>query len=192
VTYGRKPRKVRPNLDNLEFWGAAEDFVQDTHFDRDLIKDVVRFPTDTSRDPRSLEVGYNIYRFRRGDITVVVGFRDVVNPKILYVYLHDPEDHTRGKGTQSGGGLPSKTPTSVTDLQTWLRNQGCVMSWESNAGALKVSWHGHFVGNLHLTTHTQGASLKNRYHWFRKRLSRVRTEAMLRDDIELREKRKHE
>jgi hypothetical protein len=192
VTYERKPSKVRPNLDNLEFWGAAEDFILETHFDRDLIKDVVRFPSDTERDPRSLEVGYSIYRFRRGDITAVVGFRDTQNPRIIYVYLHDPEDHTRGKGTKAGGGLPSKTPTSTSELQAWLRNQGCTITWERRSGAMKVTWHGEFVGNLHMTVHAQGNALKNQYHWFRKRVARVRTESRLRNDIELREKRKNE
>lgn len=179
-----KPRK--PNFEKLDFWGAAEDFIEETNFDRDLIKDVVRFPDDTSRDPRSMEVGYNIYRFRRGDITVCVGFRDPENPRIIYVYLHDPEDHTRGKGTRAGGGLPSKTPGSTQEMQAWLRKAGCKLEWDRRSATMKVTWEGHYVGRLHLTVHQQGNALKNQFHHFRKRLTSVKTETRLRDDIEKR------
>ena len=185
-----KPQKRKPNLDNLEFYGAAKDFVAEYQFDEELLKDVVRHPTDRHRDERSSEVGYNIWHFRRGDITVVVGFKEIENPLILYVYLHDPEDHTRGSsGSRTSGGPATKDPTTVRALQTWLRDQGCVIGWDRKTGGMTVSWKDTFVGTLHMTPHTQGASLKNSFHHFRRVLARMKTEYMLNQDIDLREKR---
>jgi hypothetical protein len=185
-----KPQRRKPNFDNLFFYGAAKDFMDEYRFDAELIKDVVKHPTDRSRDERSVEVGYNIWRFRRGDITVVVGFKDIENPMILFIYLHDPEDHTRGSsGSRTSGGPATKDPTSVRALQTWLQNQGCTIDWDRKSGGMTVSWKGDFVGNLHLTPHTSGASLKNQFHHFRRVLTRMKTEHVLRQDIDLREKR---
>lgn len=193
MTYERKPAKVRPNMDNLSFWGAALDFIEETRFDQDLIIDVVRHPTESYRDPKSMEVGYNIYRFRRGDITVVVGFRDMENPKIIYIYLHDPEEHRKtAKGSRTGAGSGSKTPTTMNGLQTWLRNQGCVLSWEHKSGVMTVTWRGIYVGNLHSTPSGGNRSLKNMYHRLSRNLQRVKTEESLRQDIDIRERRSKE
>lgn len=92
-------------MSELAWNHAARSFVEDYSLDQRLVEDVVRKPDHIERDPHEAEVGYPVRRLRRGDITVVVGFREPDRPTILFVRLNHPGERVvaqRGAGTGSG------------------------------------------------------------------------------------------
>lgn len=170
----------RPNLDNLEFLGRALDFVETYNFDRNLLRDVVRYPESREKDPHGAEVGYPIYRFRRGDITVVVGFRDLDEPHILHVWLHTPDDDN-AQGTKGGAGGPAtKTPHSVSQLRGWLMKEGCRLEYKGSGQ--RITYDGIFVGTLHLTP-SDNRGIKNSYTHLRNKLAAIKAKQRLAQDI---------
>lgn len=181
MTESNTPETSKPNLDNLQIIGRALDFVEEYGFDPEMFYDVVRKPdTVPQRDPRALEVGYNIYRFRRGDITVVVGFMDMNAPAVMFVHLHTPEENEmhisyRHTGSAGEGG---KAPTTIRAIQHWLKTEGCALEF-STSTAQRVTWNGIYVASLHLTPHNSGRALKNTYMSLRRKLDKIKTRAQI-------------
>ena len=173
---------TRPNLDNLDFLGRALDFIEMYDFDQELLKDVVRYPTTREKDPHANEVGYPIYRFRRGDITVVCGFKDPEHPHILHVFLHTPDepDNTPAKA----GGAGSKTPATLTQLRGWLSKEGCRLEWTGKGQ--RVYYSDIFIGTIHGTYGLQ-TSIKNDYSRLRKKIAGIKAQESLRQDVMNRE-----
>ena len=113
----------------------AKNFVEIYGVDTRLIVDTVRAPQAVSLDPRSAEVGYDIKRLRRGDVEVVVGYREPEYPTILYVRLATPDD-TQGPKRSHGGAKGSSLPPTVTELHRRITTQG--YSLEYGAAHIKV------------------------------------------------------
>lgn len=111
---------MRPSWTN-----DARAFVEIYHMDAWMVEDVVRAPTTVELDPHSNEVGYPVRRMRRGDITVVVGFRDPEDPTILFIHLDTPDNHT-GSGGSIGGraGAGLGVPGSVAEMLRALEGLG--------------------------------------------------------------------
>lgn len=171
---------TRPNLDNLDFLGRALDFIETYNFDQELLKDVVRYPTSREKDPHSNDVGYPIYRFRRGDITVTCGFRDPEHPHILHVVLHTPEDNESHFGNAPGGSGVSKTPTSLTQVRGWLQRQGCKLEM-TNTGQ-RVTYNEVFIGVLHQTMKNPRQYM-NFYTRAKNKIAAIKAQDALRQDV---------
>jgi len=75
-------------------------------------------------DPHSTEAGHPIIRFKRGDVTVVVGFRDPKNPKVLSVFVTKPKEPQFKQRTATSSGQGSSLPTSVRELKIRMINFG--------------------------------------------------------------------
>lgn len=133
----------------------------------EMVFSVIRNPTARIMDPLTVEKGYPVYQFRRGDITVVCGFKDPSNPHVFFMYVHSMDETSKvntNAGTAKGPGSGSKVPKSIQQLKGWLMAQGCNLVNASNGGITKVYYHGAFVMNLHSTVHTQGgANIANKF-----------------------------
>lgn len=89
----------------------AHDFMLIYGLDKELVLDVVRNPDREEMDPHSADVGYPIKKMRRGDIVVVVGYRDPDEPMILYVRLVNPDEPQYQKRSPRGASGSSLPPT---------------------------------------------------------------------------------
>ena len=141
----------------------ARNFVELYNVDRRLIVDAVRAPQMISTDPRSAEVGYPIKRLRRGDVEVVVGYREPEYPTILYVRLATPDDD-QGPKRSPGGTKGSSLPPTLTELHRRITMAG--YSLEHSGMHVKVLSQG---GNLLMTlpkTPSDKRSLANAWHEF--------------------------
>lgn len=101
----------------------AKNFVQLYAVDTRLIVDAVRAPQMISLDPRTAEVGYDIKRLRRGDVEVVVGYRDPEYPMILYVRLATPDDD-QGPKRSAGGASGTTVPPTMGELHRRITMAG--------------------------------------------------------------------
>lgn len=101
----------------------AKNFVELYNVDTRLIVDAVRAPQMISIDPRTAEVGYDIKRLRRGDVEVVVGYRDPEYPMILYVRLATPDDD-QGARRSPGGISGSSVPPTMGELHRRITMAG--------------------------------------------------------------------
>lgn len=113
----------------------AKNFVELYGVDTRLIVDAVRAPQSISIDPRTPEVGYDIKRLRRGDVEVVVGYRDPERPMILYVRLATPDDD-QGPKRSPGGTRGSSLPPTIAELHRRIVMAG--YSLEHSAAHVKV------------------------------------------------------
>lgn len=91
------------------------------------VEAIIRHDPQPVTDPHASDVGYPILRYRRGDVVVVVGFRYVESPKVLYVHtVTDQEsrgDDPKWKRVASGG-PGSDLPTSHRDLKRRILGLG--------------------------------------------------------------------
>jgi len=101
----------------------AKNFVELYGVDTRLIVDAVRAPQSVSIDPRTNEVGYPIKRLRRGDVEVVVGYREPEWPTILYVRLATPDDD-QGPKRSPGGVSGSSVPPTMGELHRRITMAG--------------------------------------------------------------------
>jgi hypothetical protein len=89
-----------------------------------------------SLDPHSTEVGHPIARFKRGDVIVVVGFRDKDRPQVLSVFVNTPDD-IRIKNRAPGAGPGTSLPTSIRQMKGWIIDYGYKLEFARN-GHLQV------------------------------------------------------
>jgi hypothetical protein len=115
-------------VETLTWHQDAEDFVDDTGMDRAIIEAAARFPTSTSPDPRSATEGYPIKRLRRGDIEVVVGYREPKEPMILFVRLETPGEGRSMRSASAGGGHGSSIPPTMTEMHRRIQALGYHLS----------------------------------------------------------------
>lgn len=64
--------------------------------DFEILDDAVRSPTSVEIAPETYEKGYTILRFRRADVLIVVGFREVHEPVVLAHYATGSITGARG------------------------------------------------------------------------------------------------
>lgn len=76
-------------------------------------------------DPYTAEAGYPVVRYTRGDVTVVVGFRERTDPTVIYLRVQSKDDDRGNTGGPSSGGKAhdSRAPRSLRELQ-----RRCVMA----------------------------------------------------------------
>lgn len=90
-------------------WGIAEEDA----------KKVILTDTRPTLDPHSNKAGHPIVRFRSGDVIVVVGLRDILKPKVLFVTMAIPGMAEHVQRT-SRGGAGTSLPTSGRQLRQWI------------------------------------------------------------------------
>lgn len=174
--------KIRLNVSALVWLQRAEDFVATYSFPKDLLEDVVRDPDSVGIDPSSEGRDYKVLRFRRGDITVVVGLRDPDAPSVIHVWLHYPEEDftvPMGKISKPGSGGGERVPTNERQLKGYLMGQGCSLK-PAGSGHIAVFWGETRIGTIPSTGHTNGEAIKGYYSTLRKRLFSLRAQESLR------------
>lgn len=143
----------------------ALDFLEYFDFPKDIVIDVLRRPEEKTLDPSSEERGYPVYRFRRGDVTVVLGAKYSVLT-ILYVYLHTPEDGTRQHKSIGGAvGSGGKAPTSERQLVGWIKANG--MTIRMGGKHRQVYYGDVYLGSISSTAHAR--TYVNEYQKIRRR-----------------------
>lgn len=160
---------ARINISDITFLGRALDFIELYDFPTEILLDCVRHPDEVAIDPHAMEVGYPILRFRRGDITVVLGLQRPQEPAITFVYLHVPNDDIpQHKGMGGAGGVGGKVPKSPQQLVGWAQAQGCQVAFNGR-GHWNISYNGVLLGSTGGTVHSR--SVMNDYSFLRKRLA---------------------
>lgn len=131
--------KIRANMQNLTFQDEVLEFVDMYDFPVELIESVCWHPEEVTIDHTDQERDYLVLRFRRGDITVVIGLLDPNSPRALYVYLNTPDGHVQNSSApkKASGGSGSTSPKSVNGLLSWAQKNGFSIV-RSNSGHTKV------------------------------------------------------
>ena len=110
---------------DMIWYPDALSFIESYGVDPAIIEAAALHPWTVTDDPKGAEVGYPVKRLRRGDVEVVVGYRDEDEPAILYVRLHTPDDPTSGgRGSIKPQGRGSKIPTTLRGLKAEILQAG--------------------------------------------------------------------
>lgn len=155
------------NAEEITFLPSAMEFIESFGFPIDLLEDAVRYPEVIETDPKSVEAGYPVLRLRRGDITLSVSFKESWDhPYVMYLHLNNPGENElpspQQKYRKSGGtGGGSQMPTSTAGIQAWFLRNGCQV--QPSADGMRITYEGRLVGVLHLTVHSRGSALKNKF-----------------------------
>lgn len=107
------------------FWDdRAKDWLDTWGLTQADAESIILADTKPTLDPHSGEAGHPIVRFRRGDVTVIVGLREKERPKVLSVFIHIPGwDTNKGTGNP-GTGAGTSLPTSNKQLRRWIIDFG--------------------------------------------------------------------
>src|SRR4051812_24097899 len=120
-------------VNTLEWDDRAEDWLTTWNLTRAEAESIILFDPRPSLDPHSRDVGYPIARYRRGDVIVVVGFKNRARPKVLHVAVNTPGEKGAApihRGATGGPG--SSLPTSVRELKTRILALGYRLEWRSS------------------------------------------------------------
>lgn len=101
------------------------------------VEDCIHHPQQTAVDPRTKEIGHNVLRHRRGDVVVVVGYREPETPQVLFVTTMTglAERHVRG----GNGGTGSTLPRSYRELRKRILDLGYRISVDSAHPKVRTS-----------------------------------------------------
>lgn len=106
----------------MRWAGDALDFAETVGLLVEDVESVVKDRRSSQEvDPRTAEVGYPVRRFRRGDVTVVVGYRDS-EPTILFVHVHGRSHKHLAVRRADGRANASRAP------KTWMQLRSRVVA----------------------------------------------------------------
>lgn len=130
--------------------------------DKEAVETAVRKPQHVEIRPESREKKYPVLAFRRGDIQVVMGFRDRLKPAVIACYWRPLLEHDHHVVNRHGGGGARKStglPTTVKAAVTQLQREGLTFpdTWESATSPVEVSYRGKVLSKMkvHLSNKTQ-------------------------------------
>lgn len=118
-------------------------------FDMDLSVDCVRHPMGVELDTTFKQRSFPVVRFRRGDLYVVVSFRDRQRPAMLGVYVDAALEHDTHRVNAVGGGGSRKRPGkpgTPTQLATRLRELGVTVGEPNAQGRAQLTYAGQDLG----------------------------------------------
>lgn len=110
----------------LDWQPAALDVAEQFGLDVDAVEAIVRHPDRVAIDPSSATRDWEVLRYSRGDVSVVVGFPHDMPPRIWGVYLRLPMEGTGEKqGTQGAGSTSgSQVPKTMRALRRRIVEAG--------------------------------------------------------------------
>ncbi len=121
--------------------------------DLDLVEGVLREPEQVAVRPESFdkEKRYVVLSFKRGDLEVILGTRNLREPMVIAVYASSRLEadthrvnHAGGGGKKREGGLP-KTPTQMASR---LRAMGCEVAIDVRDDTAPVTYKGQDLGRV--------------------------------------------
>lgn len=137
----------------LDWQPAALDVAYQFGLNEDAIEAIVRKPETVTVDPSNATRAWTVLRYRRGDVSVVVGFPEDMPPRIWGVYLTLPMEGTGEKrGTQgaNGGGGGSEVPKTMRGLRRRIVESGLVIRPGGSHDRVETE-DGQFVAALPIT-----------------------------------------
>lgn len=146
----------------LHWHQDAEDFIERYRLDRQFVEDVVRSPQATEVDPRTQKVGYQVLRLRRGDIEVVVGYREPREPMVLFVRLLSGDNESPRHSV--GGTKGSSIPPTLPELRRRITMYGYTITHDARHSKV-LSTEGHLIAVLPKTP-SDHRSLANSWRAF--------------------------
>jgi hypothetical protein len=161
----------------IVFLPAALDFIDTYNFPRDLVEAAVRYPDELGMDPHAEDVDYPVLRVRRGDLILSVGLLDLSSPCVMYIHLYSEDIDRMRKNTHKKAGVAGKAsdaPKTPSEEQSWFTSRGCIIT--KSANGLKVTYHGRYVGTIHLTGHQGGKSFRSAFEMNLNSLYRIKEE----------------
>lgn len=139
--------------------------------DFDRCDDAVRHPerVEIRSETFDKEKRYPILGFYRGDVLVIIGFRDPPNPKIIAAYnigllLHDTHrvNHVGGGGAKKTAGLPT-TPKAAIKYLRILNCQVADLELGSTAKAVEVTYQKESLGKITVGDRVSKAQVETDY-----------------------------
>lgn len=142
------------------------------HYPEEAIDACVRNPEQVEVRPESKTKGYPVLKFRRGDVNVVMGFRNRTHPAVMRaewgnLLAHDTYHVARhgGGGSRGSTGLPS----GPAALKSRLRQMGAEITNET-AKTATVTYQGQDLGQITVekcpraTTHNDFQRMQRKIH----------------------------
>lgn len=124
-------------------------------WDADLCDDVLRHPERIEVRPESFEAEkrYVVLSFKRGDIEVIMGFRNPKNPAVIAMYHHSllaHDTHIVGHAGTGGGGSRGETGLPKTGKQVAARLQGmqAKVDFNEDETTAEVFFAGQSLGRI--------------------------------------------
>lgn len=138
--------------------------------DFDRCDDAVRHPerVEIRTESFSKEKRYPILGFYRGDVLVIMGFREPASPKIIAAYnigllLHDTHrvNHVGGGGAKKSSGLPTTPKAAIKNLQIL----NCKVDYDplSTKSAVEVMYDGQSLGKITVGDRVSKAQVETDY-----------------------------
>lgn len=118
---------------------------------KDEIRTAVREPHRVEVRPESKQKGYPVIRFSRGDVNVIMGFRDRLNPAVIRAEWSSLLEHDKYTVDRHGGGGSRKTtglPASPRSLVMSLKVKGAEVKESSTGKTAEVSYKGQSLGKI--------------------------------------------
>lgn len=136
----------------LDWQPAARDVAEQFGLDEASVEAVVRQPDRITVDPSSVTREWDVLRYTRGDVSVVVGFPHDMPPRIWGVYLRLPMEGTGVKmGTQgAGSNSGSDVPTTMRALRRRIVGAGLKIRAGGSHDRVETE-DGQFVAALPIT-----------------------------------------
>jgi len=133
------PIIIHPNVQDL--WG----------FDQKLAVDAVRHPFAVELDTTFKQRNFPVLRFRRGDLYVVVGFKDRQNPAMLGVYVDPALEHDTHRVHHTGSGGARRLggkPTNYGQLVLRISRLGVEIGEPDPKGIAELMYRGQSLGKI--------------------------------------------
>ena len=101
------------------------------------VETIVRTSSKGELDPYTHKVGHLVVKYRAGDVTVVVGYREKQHPRILWVRVNTGADDF--KYHSSPGGVSGSTlPRSDRDLRRRIMEKGYKITPDNHPKVIDV------------------------------------------------------
>lgn len=123
---------------------------------------------------------YPVLSFRRGDVNVILGLREVDAPAVIAAYWtsllagYDPtahRDRTGGGGAKLGGGLPTTPKALVRRLS--MMNAYVDPEWSMSNDPVEVTYDGQSLGKIPVSPRTPKAEIESAYNRCQRKINAI-------------------
>lgn len=147
--------------------------------DLDMVEAACRKPQRVEIAPETAAKKYPVIKYFRGDVLVVVGYRELQLPKIIAAYvagrnLADNRPATINGGTGGGSRRTSGLPKSPKQLLNRLLGLGAVLTEDATGKTHSVKFWDEELGQVATAPGTDKASVENSYQRMARKIEAVK------------------